>query len=45
VDGDGIDDVSAIGRGELTGGTVLLRLDLAKKRLTYVMSGFAWEDF
>lgn len=45
VDGDKVDDVSAIGRGELTGGTVLLRLDLAKKRLTYVMSGFAWEDF
>ena len=45
VDGDGVDDVSAIGRGELTGGTVLLRLDLAKRRLTYVMSGFAWENF
>jgi len=45
VDGDKVDDVSAIGRGELTGGTVLLRLDLGKKRLTYVMSGFAWEDF
>ncbi len=45
VDGDKVDDVSAIGRGELTGGTVLLRLDVAKKRLTYVMSGFAWEDF
>ncbi len=45
VDGDRVDDVSAIGRGELTGGTVLLRLDLAKKRLAYVMSGFAWEDF
>lgn len=45
VDGDKVDDVSAIGRGELTGGTVLLRLDLSKKRLTYVTSGFAWEDF
>ena len=45
VDGDKVDDVSAIGRGELTGGTVILRLDVAKKRLTYVTSGFAWEDF
>ncbi|HKV50710.1 MAG TPA: hypothetical protein VJO52_05850 [Gemmatimonadaceae bacterium] len=45
VDGDKIDDVAAVGRAELTGGTVLLRLDLAKKRLTYVMSGFAWESY
>lgn len=45
VDGDKVDDVAAIGRGELTGGTVLLRLDLAKKRLSYVMSGFAWEAY
>jgi hypothetical protein len=45
VDGDGVDDVAAIGRSELTGGTVVLRLDLAKRRLTYVMSGFAWESF
>ncbi len=45
VDGDRVDDVAAIGRGELTGGTVLLRLDLAKKRLSYVMSGFAWEAY
>jgi hypothetical protein len=45
VDGDKVDDVAAIGRGELTGGTVLLRLDLAKKRLSYVMSGFAWESY
>lgn len=45
VDGDRVDDVAATGRGELTGGTVLLRLDLAKKRLTYVVSGFAWEDY
>jgi len=45
VDGDKVDDVSAIGRGELTGGTVVLRLDVARKRLTYVTSGFAWEDF
>jgi len=27
------------------GGTVVLRLDLAKKRLEYVMSGFSWENF
>ena len=45
VDGDSVDDVAAIGRSELTGGTVILRLDPAKRRLTYVMSGFSWEDF
>lgn len=45
ADGDSVDDVAAIGRGERTGGTVVLRLDVAKRRLTYVMSGFAWESF
>ena len=45
VDDDGVDDVAAIGRGERLGGTVVLRLDPAKRRLTYVMSGFAWESY
>ena len=45
VDGDGVDDIAAIGRGERTGGTVLLRLDLARRRLMYVTSGFAWESY
>ena len=45
ADGDGVDDVAALGRAERSGGTVVLRLDPDKRRLTYVMSGFAWETF
>ena len=45
ADGDGVDDIAAIGRGERTGGTVILRLDAAKRRLVYLMSGFAWENY
>ena len=45
ADGDGVDDVAALGRADRVGGTVVLRLDLAKKRLEYVMSGFSWENF
>ncbi len=45
ADGDGVDDVAALGRAPRSGGTVLLRLDPEKRRLTYVASGFAWENF
>lgn len=45
ADGDGVDDVAALGRANRSGGTVVLRLDPAKRSLTYVMSGFAWETF
>jgi hypothetical protein len=45
ADGDGVDDVAALGRAERSGGTVLLRLDPDKRRLTYIASGFAWEIF
>lgn len=45
ADGDGVDDVAALGRAERTGGTVLLRLDPDKRRLVYIASGFAWENF
>lgn len=45
ADGDGVDDVAALGRAERSGGTVVLHLDPAKRRLEYVMSGFAWETF
>ncbi len=45
ADGDGVDDVAAIGHGPQTGGTVVFRLDPVKRRLTYVMSGFAWERY
>jgi hypothetical protein len=45
ADGDGVDDVAALGRAERSGGTVVLRLDPDKRRLSYIMSGFAWETF
>lgn len=45
ADGDGVDDIAAIGRGERTGGTVILRFDPVRRRLVYLMSGFAWENF
>jgi hypothetical protein len=45
ADGDGVDDIAAIGHAERTGGTVVLRLDPAKRRLEYMMSGFAWENY
>lgn len=44
-DGDGIDDVALRGRAPRIGGTVILKLDLVKKRLDYVTGGFAWESF
>jgi hypothetical protein len=44
-DGDGIDDVALRGRAPRIGGTVILRLDPVKKRLDYVVGGFAWESF
>jgi hypothetical protein len=45
ADGDGIDDVALRGRAPRIGGTVILRLDPVKKRLDYVVGGFAWESF
>lgn len=45
ADGDGVDDIAAIGRGERTGGTVILRFDPVRRRLVYLMSGFSWENF
>jgi hypothetical protein len=45
ADGDGVDDVAALGRAPRSGGTVLLRLDPEKRRLAYIASGFAWENF
>ena len=44
VDGDGVDDIAARGRGNRIGGTVILHLDPKKKRLEYVIGGFAWEE-
>ena len=45
ADGDGIDDVALRGRAPRIGGTVILRLDPVKKRLDYLVGGFAWETF
>ena len=42
ADGDGIDDVAALAGGRGTGGTVILRVDPAAKRLERLTSGFAW---
>ncbi|HEX6533468.1 MAG TPA: hypothetical protein VF041_02660 [Gemmatimonadaceae bacterium] len=45
ADGDGVDDIAALGHAERTGGTVILHLDPSRQRLDYVMSGFAWENY
>ncbi len=44
VDGDGLDDVAAVGRTFRAGGTTLLRYDAKKKRLVRLAAGFVWED-
>lgn len=43
-DGDGIDDVAAVGRTHRAGGTTMLKYEVAKKRLTRLAAGFVWED-
>jgi hypothetical protein len=45
ADGDGVDDIAVLGRAARSGGTVILRLDPERRRLEYVMSGFAWENY
>jgi hypothetical protein len=45
ADGDGVDDLAARGRGERMGGTVVLRLAPAARRLEYLTGGFGWENF
>lgn len=44
ADGDGVDDVAAVGRAFRAGGTTLLRYDEAKKKLVRIAAGFVWED-
>lgn len=44
ADGDGLDDLAAIGRTERGGGTSILRYDRTARRFTRLASGFAWED-
>jgi hypothetical protein len=43
ADGDGVDDLATRARRERGGGTSILRLDVAGKRLDRVTSGFVWE--
>lgn len=43
-DGDGVDDVAAIGRTHLSGGTTVLRYDPKEQRLVRIAAGFGWED-
>jgi hypothetical protein len=43
IDGDGIDDVAALGSGRGVGGTTVLRLDPAKKVLERAASGFGFD--
>lgn len=44
ADGDGIDDLAAVGRAFRAGGTTLLRYDERKKKLVRLAAGFVWED-
>ncbi len=44
ADGDGVDDVAAIGRAHLMGGTTVLRYDPTTKRLVRLAAGFSWEE-
>ncbi|HET7564833.1 MAG TPA: hypothetical protein VFJ96_07550 [Gemmatimonadaceae bacterium] len=43
ADGDGVDDIAIKGRGDRVGGTSVLRLDPARRRLDFLTQGFAWE--
>lgn len=45
ADGDGVDDLAVKGVTERAGGTAILRVDLAKKRVERLAAGFAWESF
>jgi len=44
ADGDGVDDIAAVGRTMLAGGTTILRYDTATKRLVRLAAGFSWEN-
>jgi hypothetical protein len=45
ADGDGVDDLATRGTTHRAGGTSILRLDLANRRLVRLSAGFAWEVF
>ena len=44
ADGDGMDDLAAVGRTYLAGGTTLLRYDERKQKFVRLSTGFAWEN-
>ena len=44
ADGDGIDDLAAIGRTFLAGGTTVMRYDPKARRLVRLAAGFSWEN-
>jgi hypothetical protein len=43
ADGDGVDDLAALGRARRVGGTEVLRFDAEARRFEFVTAGFAWE--
>lgn len=45
ADGDGVDDLAVKGYGNRIGATVILHYIPEKRRLEYIMEGFAWEVF
>ena len=45
ADGDGVDDLAVKGRGNRIGATVILHYSPERRRLEYIMEGFAWEVF
>ena len=44
ADGDGVDDVAAIGRRHRASGTTILRFNTVRRRFVRLAAGFAWED-
>lgn len=45
ADGDGLDDLIAVGRRHRAGGTTILRYDPGARRFVRLAAGFSWEDF
>jgi hypothetical protein len=45
ADGDGVDDLAVKGYGNRIGATVILHYSPERRRLEYIMEGFAWEVF
>ena len=45
ANGDGVDDLAVKGATQRAGGTAILRVNLAQKRVERLAAGFAWEVF